>query len=209
MSDNDKNKLSVAGGIVTKLLTVLSIAIVIFTAISLFAFDKTNRNFLGYNFFAVLSDSMSTTDGDEARGHFKAGDLIIVKKTAPATLKAGDIISYISTDTETFGEVITHMIRSKVRDEKGAPAFVTYGTHTGVNDYEVVSYPYVLGKYQCRISGAGRVILFLKSSRIAILAVIIFFAVLFIIQLKNSLRLFRQYRLEAGVENDSQGDSEL
>ena len=49
----------------------------------------------------------------------------------PAELNEGDIISYLSLNPESYGEVVTHKIRTLTQDDKGAPGFITYGTTTG------------------------------------------------------------------------------
>lgn len=69
---------------------------------------------------------MSATD-------FDAGDLVLVKEVDPATLQAGDIIAYQSTNTENYGEVVTHKIRELTTDANGNPGFITYGTTTNQN----------------------------------------------------------------------------
>lgn len=67
---------------------------------------------------------MSKTD-------FDAGDLVLVKEVKDySTLKEGDIISYISQNTENYGEVVTHKIRRITTDVSGEPGFITYGTTT-------------------------------------------------------------------------------
>ncbi len=120
-------------------------------------FDRADRSLFGYKAFIVLSDSMSATD-------FDAGDLVLVKEVDPAVLQAGDIISYQSTNTENYGEVVTHKIRELTTDAQGNPGFITYGTTTDTNDENIVTYSFVLGKYQTRLPGVGRFFQFLKTT---------------------------------------------
>ena len=89
------------------LVVALAVCMMIFTVVSVNTFGRTDRSIFGYKAFIVLSDSMSKTD-------FNAGDLVLVKEVDPATLKAGDIISYQSTNTENYGEVVTHKILSLI-----------------------------------------------------------------------------------------------
>ena len=116
----------------------------IFTIVSVSTFNRNDRHLFGYRAYIVLSDSMSKTD-------FDAGDLVLVKEVAPSTLKEGDIISYISQNTENYGEVVTHKIRELVTDANGERGFITYGTTTDTNDETIVTYPFVLGKYQTHL----------------------------------------------------------
>ena len=133
--------LSIIRKIVVWLLVILAAAMMIFTIVSVSTFDRTDRDLFGYKAFIVLSDSMSKTD-------FDAGDLVLVKEVDPATLQEGDIIAYTSQNTSNYGEVVTHKIRTLTTDANGEPGFITYGTTTDTNDETVVTYPYVLGKYQ-------------------------------------------------------------
>ena len=116
----------------------------IFTIISVTTFNRNDRHLFGYRAYVVTSDSMSKTD-------FDAGDLILVKEVDPATLKEGDIITYMSQNPESFGETITHKVRSLTTDANGNPGFITYGTTTDTDDATIVTYPYVLGRYEKEI----------------------------------------------------------
>ena len=99
-----KKVLGIVKTILVWVFVVLAISMTLFTIISVNTFNRNDRNILGYKAYIVNTDSMSKTD-------FKAGDLILVKETDPATLKKGDIITYMSQITESFGETITHKIR--------------------------------------------------------------------------------------------------
>ena len=85
-----------------------------------------------------------------------------MRSVDPATLQEGDIIAYTSRDTASFGETVTHKIRSLTTDADGQPAFITYGTTTDTDDEMPVTYPYVLGKYEKCLSGVGNFFQFLK-----------------------------------------------
>lgn len=115
---------------------------------------------------------MSKTD-------FDAGDLVLVKEVDPSTLQVGDIISYQSTNTDNYGEVITHKIRELTRDAENNPGFITYGTTTDTNDENIVTYSFVLGKYQTRLPGVGKFFQFLKSTPGYIVCILLPFLILF------------------------------
>lgn len=175
--------------IVTWLIVALAVVMMVFTIISATTLDRNNRSIFGYKMYKVLSDSMKATD-------FAAGDLIFVKEVDPNTLAEGDIISYISTNTENFGEVITHKIRSLTTDGAGDPGFVTYGTTTGENDAIIVTYPYILGKYTGRIPKLGYFFEFLRTTPGYIVCILIPFMLLILSQGINSIRLFKKYKAE-------------
>ena len=142
---------------------------------------------------------MSKTD-------FDAGDLVLVKEVAPSTLKEGDIISYISQNTENYGEVVTHKIRELVTDANGEKGFITYGTTTDTNDETIVTYPFVLGKYQTHIPKAGTFFQFLKTPQGYFVCIFIPFMLLILYQGINVIRLFRRYKKEQMEEMQAERD---
>ncbi len=162
------------------LFITFSCLLAILTIISSLTFNSTDRNLFGYKFYIALSDSMSATD-------FDAGDLIIVKNTDPSSLSEGDIITYISQNPENFGKSVTHKIRTLTTDEKGNPGFITFGTVTDTDDAYVVTYQYVLGKYEGHISNIGSFLNFLKSTTGYVTCILI--PLLFII-IFESIRYF-------------------
>lgn len=168
---------------------ILAIAMMVFTIVSVRTFDRNDRSLFGYKAFIVKSDSMSATD-------FAAGDLVLIKEVDPALLAEGDIISFISKNKESYGETITHKIRSLTRDDKGERGFITYGTTTDTDDDRVVTYPYVLGKYAKNIPNLGKFFTFLKTTPGYILCVLIPFLLLIGFSGFNSIQLFRRYKAE-------------
>ena len=116
------------------IVVIIAVFMVVFTIVSVNTFDRNDRNLFGLRFYIVNSDSMAATD-------FDAGDLIFAKEVDASTLQEGDIISFISQDSESYGETITHKIRRLTTDAQGNPGFVTYGTTTDTDDRTVVTYP--------------------------------------------------------------------
>ena len=161
----------------------------IFTVISVNTFNRNDRSILGYKAYIVNTDSMSKTD-------FKAGDLILVKETDPSTLKAGDIITYMSQNSESFGETITHKIRKVTTDSRGNPGFITYSTTTDQDDDTIVTYMYVLGKYEKTIPDIGTFFNFMKTPQGYILCIFVPFMLLIIYQAVNFVMVFRRYKRE-------------
>ena len=104
----------------------------------------------------VISDSM-TIDKANDTGAFNKGDLIFVKKVDPATLKVGDVITYISNDKEK--SIITHRIVSIYEDG----TFETKGDYSPGYDRDPVKYDQVVGIYTGRIARAGDLALFFQK----------------------------------------------
>lgn len=181
------------------LIVAVAVCMMIFTIVSVRTFDRADRNLFGYKAFIVLSDSMSATD-------FDAGDLVLVKETDPATLKEGDIVAYTSQNTENYGEIVTHKIRALTTDENGEPGFITYGTTTGIDDSTVVTYPYVVGKYEGSIPKVGRLFQFLKTTTGYIICIFLPFLLLILMEGLRCVRLFRQYKKEQQTELQKERD---
>ena len=131
MNEKVKKVLRMIKTVIVTCIVVLAVAMMLFTIISVTTFNRNDRTLCGYKAYIVNSDSMAKTD-------FKAGDLIFVKEVSMSELKEGDIISFISRSTESFGETITHKIDRKTVDENGHPGFITYGTTTNTDDEAVI-----------------------------------------------------------------------
>lgn len=194
-----KQTLSKILRVVTTVLMVASICIMLFTVVSVLTFNRTDRQLFGYRAFIVLSDSMSATD-------FSAGDLVLTRDVDPSTLQPGDIIAFTSTNTESYGQVVTHKIRSLTTTGSGVPGFITYGTTTDTNDEAVVTYMDVLGKYSGCLAGVGRFFNFLKTTPGYILCIFVPFALLILSQSMETVRLFRRYKSEQMEELQQEKD---
>lgn len=188
-----KKSLNTIKNIAVWLVTAVAVCMMIFTVVSVLTLNQRDRNLLGYRAFIVLSDSMSATD-------FDAGDVVLVRETDPETLDAGDIIAFISQDPDFFGETITHKICRRATDAAGEPGFVTYGTTTDVDDATIVTYPYILGKYQFRLPKVGTFFQFLKTTPGYILCILMPFLLLILMQGWDCVQLFRQYKAEQMAE---------
>lgn len=181
------------------LVVLLAVAMMIFTIVSVSTFDRSDRSLFGYKAFIVRSDSMSKTD-------FDAGDLILVKEVDPSTLQEGDIIAYTSQNASNYGETVTHKIRRLTTDANGEPGFVTYGTTTDTDDEVVVTYAYVLGKYQSSIPHLGTFFQYLKTTPGYIICILTPFLILIVIQGIDCVKLFRRYKQEQMAEMQAERD---
>lgn len=192
-----KKVINIVKNILVWLVVILAVGMMIFTIISVTTFNRNDRHLFGYRAYVVTSDSMSKTD-------FDAGDLILVKNVDPATLKEGDIITYMSQNPESFGETITHKIRSITKDANGNPGFITYGTTTDTDDATIVTYPYVLGRYEKAIPNIGTFFTFLKTTQGYFVCIFIPFMLLILYQGLNCIRLFRRYKREQLQEMEAE-----
>lgn len=181
------------------LIVLLAVSMMIFTVISVTTFNRNDRSLFGFKMYIVNSDSMAATD-------FNAGSLILVKEVDPSTLKAGDIITFMSQDTESFGETITHKIRKITTDAEGNPGFITYGTTTNKDDETIVTYPYVLGQYQNHIPGLGTFFNFLKTTPGYFVCIFTPFMLIILYEGVKFFNLFRRYKNEQMEEMQTERD---
>lgn len=182
------------------LVVAVAVFMMVFTIISVNTFDRNDRSIFGIRCYIVLSDSMSATD-------FDAGDLVLVKQVDPTTLQEGDIIAFQSQEQENYGATVTHKIRAKTVDANGNPGFITYGTTTGVDDAKVVTYPFILGKYQVALPKVGTFFQFLKTPQGYIICILIPFLMLIIYQGLNCVKIFKMYKAEQMAELQAEKDA--
>lgn len=194
-----KKALSIIKTTLVWLVVALAVFMTIFTVVSVTTFNRNDRDLFGYKAYIVNTDSMSKTD-------FGAGDLIFVKEVDPSTLKQGDIITYMSQNTDNFGETITHKIRKLTTDAEGNPGFITYGTTTDTDDAAIVTYPYILGKYETHIAKVGTFFNFLKTTQGYFVCIFVPFMLLIVYQGINFFRLFRRYKKEQMEEMQAERD---
>lgn len=183
-------------------IVALAVFMMIFTIISVTTFNRNDRDLLGYKAYIVNSDSMAATD-------FKAGDLIFVKEVPSSELREGDIITFISQDSDSFGEVITHKIRKVTTDANGNRGFITYGTTTDKDDKTIVTDLYVLGKYTSHLPNVGTFFNFLKTPQGYFVCIFIPFMALILYQGINCVRLFKRYKDEQNAEIEAERDELL
>jgi len=120
-----KKAFNIVKNVLLIMIVIFAVVMMIFTLVSVNTFDKNDRNLFGYKFFVVKTDSMAKTD-------FDAGDVILTKELNPSKLQVGDVITFVSQNDDSYGEIITHKILEIViePDADGNPAkkFRTYGT---------------------------------------------------------------------------------
>lgn len=184
-----KKTWKIISNVFTWVMVIFTVAVMIFTIVSVNTFNRNDRDIFGYKAYIVLSDSMSATD-------FDAGDLVLVKEVDPTTLKEGDIIAYTSQNPESYGQTVTHKIKSLTVDKNGQQGFITYGTTTGAEDPTVVTYPYIQGKYQLALPNVGSFFNFLRSTPGYIVCILIPFLLLIGYQGINCVTIFRRYKAE-------------
>lgn len=120
----------------------------------------------GINMFNVESGSMHPK--------YPVNSLVFVKKVDPATIKEGDVITYVLNED---GMLVTHRV---IKVDKNAKSFVTKGDANNVEDAKPVSYENTVGKVVLGIPRIGAAVAKLTSpeNRPYMIAAIIFILLL-------------------------------
>ena len=199
MNTTAKKILNIALKVVTWLLVALTVFMMIFTVVTVTTVDRNDRSIFGVKFYIVQTDSMSLSENNKDMDvHFNAGDIVIIKNVDdPRALQAGDIIAFMSTNSVSYGETVTHMIHEVKKTEDGKVlGYVTYGTNTGTDDEALVEPEYVLGAYSGKLPGVGNFFAFVKSTPGYIVCILVPFLLLILYNGVNVIRLFRKYKRE-------------
>ena len=201
MNVKAKKALNISLKIVAWLVVIFTLFIMIFTIVTVSTVDRNDRSIFGVKFYIVQTDSMSESKNNENLDiHFDAGDIVLIEnltKKEKRGLKAGDVIAFLSTNSESYGKTITHMIREVKYDGDGKLiGYVTFGTNTGSNDEKVVEPEYILGKYTGKLPGLGDFFVFVKSTPGYIVCILAPLLLLILYNAVNVVRLFRKYKKE-------------
>ena len=96
--------LNILKNIFVWMVVVFAVGMMIFTLVSVNTFNKNDRSVFGYKFFIVLSDSMAAT-------HFDAGDIILVKEVDLTELKEGDVITFVSQNSDAASSSLVQLMQ--------------------------------------------------------------------------------------------------
>ena len=202
-----KKALSIATKVLVWIVIAVTVFMMAFTIFSTLTFDRNDRNLFGIRFYVVLTDSMSPSENNkDDKIHFNAGDIVMIKNVEdPKALEPGQVIAFVSQNSVSFGETVTHMIREVRTTADGQVlGYVTYGTNTGTDDEALVEPSYVLGTYAGKLPKIGYFFDFLKTTPGYIVCILVPFLLLILWQGVNTIRLFKQYKREqvADIEEE-------
>lgn len=154
--------------ILMKTLNAVSILLILCSVGVLLSVVLTKKgeapNVLGYSLFRVMTGSMEPT--------IPTDSLIAVKKTDPAKLKVGDVISFYSRDPSLMGEVNTHRIVA-IEQQDGRYYFATKGDANNVEDQYATVEDDVIGKVFFNSYNLGKVIRLLSNPLVFIPIIIL------------------------------------
>ena len=146
----------------------------------------------------VKSDSMAPT--------FETGDLIVIKKCDPQTLKEGDIICFHTIINNEYA-LNTHRIKS-IEAVGDARSYTTIGdNNNGIADQHVISDGDIVGKYVTNIPKIGKVMDFLSGSTGFLIVIVLPMLLFFIYQVYHlitiSINLKKAIAVETAKEQES------
>ncbi len=182
-----KKGLSIFLNVVAWVSFVFALFMVAFTVLASHSGEQNAKEIFGVKAYIVTSDSMSKSENSvDEEIFFDAGDVILVKRPENVfSIKAGDVITFISTNADSYGKTITHKVKEVSYSVDGELiGYVTYGINTGEVDGAIVVPENVVGVYFSKIANVGNVFAFLKTPRgyflsilTPMLLVIIFFSI--------------------------------
>lgn len=146
------------------------------------------KTIAGYRFYAIWNNSMAKNQRTVNLGYtdgFNAGDIIVVKICEVSEICRGDIISFISEDSNT---ILTHRVVDIVTGMDGKEGFflITRGDANAAND-DPISADRLIGKKVYHLSYLGKVIS-LGQGNLFLFLIVASFLFLFILLLKSYLR---------------------
>ena len=119
-----------------------------------------------FSLYSIISPSMNPT--------IKVYDIIVDKRVnKPTDIKAGDIITFLSTSSYSEGLTITHRVIEVKKNENGQYEYKTKGDNNLSPDTAYAPYENVLGKVVFRVPQFGRIQDFLANKGGWILVIII------------------------------------
>ena len=137
---------------------------------------------------------------------FETGDLIVIKKCDPQTLKEGDIICFHTIINNEYA-LNTHRIKS-IEAVGDARSYTTIGdNNNGIADQHVISDGDIVGKYVTNIPKIGKVMDFLSGSTGFLIVIVIPMLLFFIYQVYHlitiSINLKKAIAIETAKEQES------
>ena len=177
------------------LVNIISIGIIMSAIVILFLVIMTAPGKVpqigGYTVLRVVTGSMAPTLGTDT--------LIVVRKTEPAEVKEGDIISFYSSDPALEGAVNTHRVLS-IREEDGIYYYTTKGDANNVADSYEASSVYLIGTVCFSSYVMGKLARLLANPLIFIPVILIPLAVILICDIARTVKIARRIAKEEEEE---------
>lgn len=133
----------------------------------------------GYSILQVMTGSMEPAIPEDA--------MLLVHRTDPETLEAGDVISFFSPDPLLDGALNTHRIL-RVEGEAGRLQFVTKGDANPAEDRQSVPQDSVVGKVVFVSTAIGKLVRLISNPLVFGLAILLPLAIMLLTSLAGAIR---------------------
>lgn len=177
-------------------------AVILMAALFTFTTLATRNNnqvasIAGFTPLTVASDSMAPT--------FNAGDLIFIRKCDTKALKEGDIITFHAIINNEYA-LNTHRI-AEIQEQNGARCYTTKGDNNAIADTHIISDGDIVGRYQGKLPGFGKIVDFLSSSMGFLLVIVLPLLVFFVYQVYHLITVSIELKKALAVESVQEGAS--
>ena len=186
----------------TIFVSIILWAVILLAALFAFTTLATKDNnqvasLAGFTPLSVVSDSMAPT--------FNAGDLIIIRKCDTKALKEGDIITFHAIINNEYA-LNTHRI-AEIQEQNGARCYTTKGDNNAIADTHIISDGDIVGRYQGKLPGFGKIVDFLSSSMGFLLVIVLPLLVFFVYQVYHLITVSIELKKALAVESVQEGAS--
>lgn len=183
--------------IVVDILAWVLLVLAFLITLIIFSSEKNNGvpNLFGVMPMTVESDSMKPT--------FKEGDLIFVKKVDLFDLKEDDVITFY-TIIEGKRVKNTHRI-IEINESNGTRSFITKGDNNPIADTTTVFPADIIGIWKgSKISGAGKILSFLRTKKGFFICIVIPMALFFLFELYKFIVVLIEIKKPSISEEDEE-----
>ena len=186
----------IAGILFSIVLWAVILMAALFTFTTLATRDNSRvANIAGFTPLSVMSESMAPT--------FRAGDMIVIRKCDTAALKEGDIVTFHTIINQEYG-LNTHRILS-IQEENGIRSFATKGDNNEIADTRMITEGDIVGLFQFRLPGLGKIVDFLSSSTGFLLVIVLPLLLFFVYQVYHLITVSIDLKKALAVESIQEG----
>ena len=152
----------------------------------------------GFSVLRVQTGSMTEV--------FAPGEVILVRKTDPATIQIGDIICFYSTDPVLDGRPNTHRVIEITEQEDGTRVFTTKGDSNPTEDEYPVEESHLVGRYICNLKAYGKFFSIVQNPFIFFFVLIVPLVLILMLELNKVTTMAKQKEKLPEKKEDTHDD---
>lgn len=177
--------------VLSVILWIVILVAALFSFVTLATKDQNQiASVAGFSPLTVQTDSMKPT--------FSSGDLIIIKRCDPDTLKVGDIITF-HTIIENQYALNTHRIK-EITESNGIKNYVTKGDNNALEDTHIITGADVVGKYVVKVPLLGKVMNFISGTVGFLVCIVLPLSIFFIYQIYHLIMIAIEMKKAAALD---------